>query len=94
MDLVNCQESGPALLTSLTAFVNLLLEGKCCSSVRPILFGGQLIALEKKSGGIRPTAIGYTWRRMAAKCANSYATASLRSYFQPIQLGGRYTRRM
>ena len=45
------------------------------------------MALEKKSGGIRPIAIGYTWRRIAAKCANSYAIASLSSYLQPIQLG-------
>jgi hypothetical protein len=87
MDLVNCPESGPVLLTSLTAFVNSLLDGKCCSDVTPILFGGKLIALEKKSGGIRPIAIGYTWRRIAAKCANSYATSLLRNYFQPTQLG-------
>jgi hypothetical protein len=87
MDLVNCQESGPALLSSLTAFVNSLLDGKCCPEVTPILFGGQLIALEKKTGGIRPIAIGYTWRRIAAKCANSYAIALLSSYFQPTQLG-------
>jgi hypothetical protein len=46
-----------------------------------------LIALEKKSGGIRPIAIGYTWRRIAAKCANVYAMAALAEYLQPIQLG-------
>ena len=45
------------------------------------------MALEKKSGGIRPIAIGYTWRRIAAKCANSQAIASLSGYLQPIQLG-------
>ena len=33
------------------------------------------MALEKKSGGIRPIAIGYTWRRIAAKCAIAHATA-------------------
>jgi hypothetical protein len=60
---------------------------KCSPDVTPILFGGLLIALEKKSGGIRPLAIGYTWRRIAAKCANSYAIASLSSYLQPTQLG-------
>ena len=87
MDLVNCQDSGPSLLTSLAAFVNLLLDGKCSPEVSPILFGGQLIALVKKSGGIRPIAIGYTWRRIAAKCANNNALASLCSYFKPIQLG-------
>jgi len=87
LDLVNCRESGPALLTSLTAFVNVLLEGRCSPEVSPILFGGLLMALEKKSGGIRPIAIGYTWRRIAAKCANSYAIAILSSYLQPTQLG-------
>jgi len=87
LDLVNCRESGPALLAAITSFVNLLLEGKCNPTVTPILFGGQLIALEKKTGGIRPIAIGYTWRRIAAKCANSHATAILAEYLQPVQLG-------
>jgi len=87
LDLVNNRESGPALLTSLTAFVNMLLEGKCDPAVTPVLFGGRLIALEKKTGGIRPIAIGYTLRRVAAKCANVYATAVLTDYLQPIQVG-------
>jgi Reverse transcriptase (RNA-dependent DNA polymerase) len=87
LDLVSCRESGPALLTAITGFVNALLNGKCNPAVSPIIFGGQLMALEKKSGGIRPIAIGYTWRRIAAKCANAHATAVLADYFQPIQLG-------
>jgi len=87
LDLVACQESGPALLTAITALVNSLLTGICNSAVAPILFGGQLMALEKKSGGIRPIAIGYTWRRIAAKCANAHATAVLAGYLQPLQLG-------
>ena len=87
LDLINCRECGTALLTSITGFVNTLLEGKCHPDVVPILFGGNLIALEKKSGGIRPIAIGYTWRRIAAKCANAYATSVLSSYLCPIQLG-------
>jgi hypothetical protein len=87
LDLINCRESGSALLTSLTAFVNSLLDGKCSPDVTPILFGGQLMALEKKSGGVRPIAIGYTWRRIAAKCANKYAIESIGDYLRPIQLG-------
>jgi len=87
LDLINCRECGTALLTSITGFVNTLLEGKCHPEVAPVLFGGNLIALEKKSGGIRPIAIGYTWRRIAAKCANAYATCVLSSYLSPIQLG-------
>ena len=77
LDLINCRECGTALLTSITGFINMLLEGKCHPDVAPILFGGNLIALEKKSGGIRPIAIGYTWRRIAAKSANAYATCVL-----------------
>jgi len=55
--------------------------------VSPVLFGGNLISLEKKSGGLRPIAVGYTLRRIAAKCANSYATSQLTDYFNPIQMG-------
>jgi len=54
-----------------------------------VLFGGYVIALEKKSGGIRPIAVGYTLRRIAAKCANSYVTNQVAGYFSPIQLGAR-----
>ena len=43
--------------------------------------------MKKKDGGLRPIAIGYTLRRLAAKCANKYATAKLASYFASIQLG-------
>jgi hypothetical protein len=50
-------------------------------------FGGRLIALQKKSGGIRPIAIGYTWRRLAAKCANRHAITTLGSSLVPLQLG-------
>ena len=52
-----------------------------------MVFGGKLFALGKKSGGVRPIAVGYTWRRLAAKCANSYALSLLRPYLSPRQLG-------
>ena len=87
LDLVNCVESGANVIAAITAFVNTLLDGKCHPSVRPIIFGGNLIALNKKCGGIRPIAIGYVWRRLAAKCANSYAAAKLASHLSPLQLG-------
>ena len=53
----------------------------------PILFGDNLTAQVKKSGGNRLIAVGYTWRRQAAKCASSYAMSHLGYYFAPIQLG-------
>ena len=63
------------------------MEGKCPPTVAPTLFGGRLIALQKKSGGIRPIAIGYTWRRLAAKCANKFAITSLGDSLLHRQLG-------
>jgi hypothetical protein len=60
LDLINCQEAGHALVMAITALVNLLLQGWCPSEVTSVLFGGKLFALKKKSGGVRPIAIGYT----------------------------------
>ena len=55
-------------------FVNLMLAGAFNKEVNSIIFGGRLIALSsKKDGGIRPITVGYTLRRLAAKCANSHS---------------------
>jgi len=40
----------------------------------------------KKNNNNNNNAVGYTLRRIAAKCANSYATNQLAGYFSPIQL--------
>src|SRR6201996_7829045 len=87
LELVTCQSNGPALLSAVTNFVNLVLDGGCPAAVCPVFFGARLIALEKKSGGFRPIAIGYTLRRLIAKCANTFAQKKLANYFSPIQLG-------
>ena len=50
-------------------------------------FGGRLIALHKKSGGIRPIAVGITLCHLASKCASSFGVARLASVFSPRQLG-------
>ena len=87
LDLCNCKATGQSLLTTISSLISLLLEGKCHPDVIPILLGSNLIALVKKSGGIRQNAVGYTWRRLAAKCANIYAMSRLDDYFALIQLG-------
>ena len=68
-------------------FVNLLLSGDLPTEIREIFFGGNLIAVEKKDGGIRPIAIGYTWRRLAAKCANLLVVGKMSQILSPLQLG-------
>ena len=74
-------------MRALTGFVNLVLDGKCPSTVCPVFFGARLLALEKKGGGYRPIAVGYTLRRLVVKCANTYAQKKLANYFSPIQVG-------
>src|SRR5271155_4887165 len=85
MVTADCNNS--TLLTSLTDFTNGLFQGIVPTNVLPIFFGARLIALSKKDGGIRPIAIGYTLRRLAAKVANGYATEKLVHVLAPLQLG-------
>src|SRR6218665_641492 len=63
-DLVGFSGSMQPLVEAITEFVDLLLPRDCPKEIRPILFGGSLIALNKESGGLRPIAIGYVWRRL------------------------------
>jgi len=86
-DSMMCQESGHDFLSSLTAFINLVLSERCPSEVAPIFFGRRLLAMNKKTGGIRPIAVGFSLRRLASKCANSFGINRLREYFYPNQLG-------
>ena len=92
-DLVNCAEIGSELISAITGLINLLLAGECPEQIRPILFGGTLMALRKDSGGLRPIVIGYYWRRLASKCANTYAVPKATAYLAPRQVGVGHTGR-
>ena len=85
--MTNNNKKGPALLTSIANFINMLLRGECHRDVVPFLFHGRLIALEKKSGGVRPIAIGYTLWRITAKCVSTLVINFLGNKLLPIQLG-------
>ena len=86
-DLMQCRESGADFLCALTAFINTVLSGRCPSDMAAIFFGGRLLALNKKDGGIRPIAVGFSLRRLASKCANAFGLARLSTNFCPRQLG-------
>jgi len=60
------------LLLAITDLLNIILECKTPISVRRVCFGAKLLALTKKNGGVRPIAVGYLWRRLAAKVACNY----------------------
>ena len=85
-DLV-ADNTNSKLLEAVMWLVNLILAGELDQEFNEIIYGGRLIALKKKDEGLRPIAICYTVRCLAAKCANRYATAKLASHLAPIQLG-------
>src|SRR6218665_288544 len=87
LEMITTKDSGPELLSAITGLINILLQGKCPPELRPILFGVTLFALRKKTGGLRPIAIGYYWRRLASKCANKHASHQAAAYLSPKQLG-------
>lgn len=86
-DLIAGCSDDASLLISITDFVNAMLQGRAPSSVQPTLFGGALSAFSKKTGGVRPIAVGYVWRRLAGKVACRHATSNYVHLLAPHQLG-------
>ena len=78
---------GAGLLDQLTMVVNLLAQGRACSTVAPLLAGAGLVALPKPSGGVRPIAVGELLRRLTAKCLMHVVRAEARDYLWPAQAG-------
>ena len=75
------------LVKLLTALTNALLSNSVPDFVRPVLFGANITALKKKSGGIRPIAVGDVFRRIACKCAMRRVEPTLSALLMPSQLG-------
>ena len=80
-------ESGRRLPLALTDLVNLIFAGNVPNVACGALYGVSLCNLTKKDGGIRPIAIGSTFRRLSAKLAANYVSASLSGSLRPKQLG-------
>jgi hypothetical protein len=76
-----------SLLKQLTALINLMLSGQVNADIVPVLYGANLIALAKKDGGIRPIAVGFTFRRLASKLCCRKFSERLTKVFKPRQLG-------
>ena len=74
-------------LRALTSFINLILAGQTPEPVRPLFFGANLVALEKKGGGVRPITVGCTLRRLAAKAAAVHVKGPMHSFLATHQLG-------
>ena len=80
-------ERGRRLISALTSLINLAIKGAIPDYARDAFFGASLCALTKKSGGVRPIAVGSLYRRLAAKICAKFATAQLAGDLRPAQLG-------
>lgn len=56
------------------------------SSVRPILFGANLIAFGKKDGGVHPIPVGCTLHKLVTKCAGLSVKEEMGDLLAPTQL--------
>jgi hypothetical protein len=86
-DMISCEGEAGLLLAATTSFIHLIVAGGIPEAVKPLFFGGRLIALSKKDGGVRPIVVGLTFRRLAAKIVNNHAVEKFIPLFSPIQMG-------
>ena len=80
-------DAGVRLTESIVKLCDRLANGHIPPHARDLLFSANLTALRKKDGGIRPIAVGNTFRRLAAKVICQPAVRSLAPDLIPIQLG-------
>ena len=86
-DMVSVASNSQVLLPALTAFVQLVLEGRTPTFIRPYFFGANLTAIRKSDGGVRPIAVGCTLRRLVAKVAGRKIMEEMGELLAPRQLG-------
>jgi hypothetical protein len=75
------------VVSNIAAVVSILSQGGAPEAVQEWVCGASLAALPKSSGGLRPIAVGETWRRLTAKILASRATQDLREHLEPFQMG-------
>ena len=81
-------EPATQLVNALVSFMNLIVfPGNVPEEITETFYGATLIALSKEDGGVRPIAIGFTLRRLAAKVLMFVNKDFCASHFSPNQLG-------
>ena len=75
------RQTGLNFLRALSNLVNVILEGKVPSLLRPYFFGAKLNALKKPDEGLRPIAENNTFRLLSAKCAGYHVFESRRAKY-------------
>ena len=67
--------------------MNVILEGKVPFELRLYFIGAKLIALKKPGGGLRPIAVGNTFRQLSAKIAGYHVFESRQARYGNRQIG-------
>ena len=80
--------SASVCLSELTSFLNVLLAGKLDFRAAPWMVGAPLIALQKKTGGFRPIAIGDVFRCLASRLSCKTVHSLLPDIFLPYHQVG------
>ena len=76
------------LVDTIVTFMNLIVfPGKVPPGISDTFYDANLTALSKPDGGVRPIALGFTLRRLAAKLAMFALKDFCQSEFRPNQLG-------
>ena len=76
-----------AALPALCKVVNLLCSGQVLPEVIPHFCGAMLFASRKKSGGLRPIAVGEVLRRLTSKCISRAVRGDALRALTPLQVG-------
>ena len=67
--------------------MNVILEGKVPFELGLYFFDVKLFALKKLDGGLRPIAVGNTFRRLSAKCAGYHVFEKRQGRYGKRQVG-------
>lgn len=79
--------SANQFVDALGRLTDIMLSGKVPAAICPILYGANLTALMKKTGGIRPIAVGNTIRRLSAKISCNRIRDHVSEHLRPHQMG-------
>ena len=87
-EAISCPSAacGARALRALSELVNLLAAGTP-EQVAPYLCGAILIPVKKKSGGLRPIAVGEVLRRLTSKCLSRAVQPDAIDILAPLQVG-------
>ena len=80
-------EAGSRLLSALIDLVNVMLRGEVPQFAVPVLYGANECVIRKKDGGIRPIAVGSTFRRLSVKVGSRPVVRALGEELMPVLLG-------